>query len=105
MNRLRRSRFETVSGPAFLFQILVAVSQRLDTVLRGEIHESRQRLKGDHLKYFAIIWPAEAPFCRPFFICEVQEFQDVDEEKEVEEVKEPQLTDFRGRRPRAGKLG
>jgi hypothetical protein len=43
MNRLRQSRFETVGGPAFLFQILGAVSQRWDTVLRGEIHESRER--------------------------------------------------------------
>ena len=43
MNLLLRSRFETISGSALFFQILVAVSQRRNTVLRGEIHESRQR--------------------------------------------------------------
>ncbi len=38
MNLLLRSRFETISGSALFFQILVAVSQRRNTVLRGEIH-------------------------------------------------------------------
>jgi hypothetical protein len=43
MNRLRRSRFEMVSGPASLFQVFIAVSQRRDTVLRGDIYESGER--------------------------------------------------------------
>ena len=42
-NQLQRSRFGAVSGPAFLFQILVAVSQGWYTVLRGEIHKDRKR--------------------------------------------------------------
>lgn len=43
MNLIRPSRFETVSGAAFFFQILMAVPQRVDAVLRCEIHECRQR--------------------------------------------------------------
>jgi hypothetical protein len=37
-----RSHFDTVSGPAFLFQILGVKSQRPDTRLCGKIRESRQ---------------------------------------------------------------
>jgi hypothetical protein len=40
MNLLQRSRVETVSATAFPFQILKAVSQRRDTVLRDEIYEA-----------------------------------------------------------------
>ena len=41
MSQLQRARFETISGLAFLFQVLKAVSKRGNAVFRREIQESR----------------------------------------------------------------
>ena len=42
MSLLQRSRFETFSGMAFLFQVLKAVPKRGNAVLRSKVHECRQ---------------------------------------------------------------